>query len=100
MPRRLFSPADPARSRVAEDYQHVPRLVTAMAKDFVHRDTTGPHSHPRGQLVYAIEGVMRVSTHDGFWTMPRQGALGGDREGVEEGKSGAVRVIIGGRGQR
>ncbi|MCD0503076.1 AraC family transcriptional regulator [Bordetella petrii] len=75
MPRRLPLPADPARSRDADDYQYVPRLVTAMAKDFVPSDTTGPHSHPRGQLVYAIEGVMRVSTPDGFWTLPPLRAL-------------------------
>ncbi|HYG45110.1 MAG TPA: helix-turn-helix transcriptional regulator [Bordetella sp.] len=75
MLRRPILPTDPMRSRVADDYQHVPRLVTAMAKDFVPSDTTGPHSHPRGQLVYAIEGVMRVSTPDGFWTLPPLRAL-------------------------
>ncbi len=75
MPRRPVAPADPTRSRQAEDYQHVPRLVTALAKDFVPSETTGPHNHPRGQLVYAIEGVMRVSTPDGFWTLPSLRAL-------------------------
>src|SRR3546814_11455253 len=76
MPRRLITPAGPTRSRLADDYQHGPCRVTAMAKDFVPSDTTGPHSHPRGQLVYAIDGVMRVSTPDGFWTLPSLRALG------------------------
>ena len=75
MPRHQPPPLDPARSLHADDYQYVPRPVTALAKDFVPSDTTGPHSHPRGQLVYAIEGVMRVSTPDGFWTLPPLRAL-------------------------
>ncbi|MDM9560719.1 MULTISPECIES: AraC family transcriptional regulator [Bordetella] len=75
MPRRLAPPLDPTRSRVADDYQHVPRPVTAMAKDFVPSATTGPHTHPRGQLIYAIEGVMRISTPGGFWTLPPLRAL-------------------------
>jgi len=75
MPRRLVPPLDPVRSRNPDDYQHVPRLVTAMAKDFVPSASTGPHSHPRGQLIYATEGVMRISTPDGLWTLPPLRAL-------------------------
>lgn len=72
---RPTPPLDPTRSRNADDYQHVPRLITALAKSFVPSATTGPHSHPRGQLVYAIEGAMRVSTPDGFWALPPLRAL-------------------------
>lgn len=75
MPRHSPAPADATRSRRADDYQHVPRPITAMAKDFLPSAHTGPHSHPRGQLVYAIEGMMRVSTPDGFWTLPPLRAL-------------------------
>src|SRR5690606_28636420 len=75
MPRYSPAPADALRSRRADDYQHGPRPVTAMAKDFLPSAHTGPHSHPRGQLVYAIEGMMRVSTPDGFWTLPSLRAL-------------------------
>jgi len=71
----LSHPLDPTRSRNADDYQHVPRVITAMAKSFVPSATTGPHSHPRGQLVYAIEGAMRVSAPDGFWMLPPLRAL-------------------------
>jgi len=75
MPRRLPAPADPTRSRDARDYQHLPQPVTAMAKDFAPSDRTGPHTHPRGQLVYAVSGVMRISTPHGFWTLPPLRAL-------------------------
>ncbi|CAM4077936.1 helix-turn-helix transcriptional regulator [Bordetella tumulicola] len=75
MPRRPPPSLDPTRSLDANDYQHVPRRVTAMAKDFVPSDTTGPHSHPRGQLIYAVEGAMRVSSPDGFWILPPLRAL-------------------------
>ena len=27
-------------------------------------------THPRAQLLYAVEGVMRVSTPSGFWALP------------------------------
>jgi len=70
MPRRLPPPAHPSRSRDADDYQHLPHAVTALAKDFAPGDTTGPHTHPRGQLVYAVAGVMRVTTQQGIWTLP------------------------------
>lgn len=66
---------DPARSINAQDYQHRPRVVTAMAKEFPAGAQTGSHSHPRAQLIYAIEGVMRVTTPSGFWALPPLRAL-------------------------
>jgi AraC-like DNA-binding protein/quercetin dioxygenase-like cupin family protein len=62
--------AFPSRSIDADDYQGVPRAVTAMAKEFTPGATTGPHRHPRGQLLYAVEGVMRVTTAQGMWALP------------------------------
>jgi AraC-like DNA-binding protein/mannose-6-phosphate isomerase-like protein (cupin superfamily) len=56
-------------------YQTAPRIVTAMAKDQAYGDTIPPHSHPRAQLLYASEGVMRVSTESGVWLIPPQRAL-------------------------
>lgn len=66
---------DPARSIDAQDYQDRPRAVTAMAKDFPAGARTGAHTHPRAQLLYAVEGVMRVSTPSGFWALPPLRAL-------------------------
>jgi AraC-like DNA-binding protein len=37
--------------------------------------STGWHSHPRGQLLYAIEGVMIVNTEAGSWVVPPNRAL-------------------------
>lgn len=66
---------DPARSIDAQDYQDRPRDVTAMAKEFAAGARTGAHSHPRAQLIYAVEGVMRVTTPSGFWALPPLRAL-------------------------
>ena len=74
MPVRL-PPPDPTRSIDAQDYQHRPREVTAMAKEFPAGAQTGAHSHPRAQLLYAVEGVMRVTTPSGFWALPPLRAL-------------------------
>ncbi|APX73798.1 AraC family transcriptional regulator [Achromobacter insolitus] len=74
MPARLLLP-DPARSINPQDYQHRPRVVTAMAKEFPPGTRTGTHSHPRAQLVYAVEGIMRVTTPSGFWALPPLRAL-------------------------
>jgi AraC-like DNA-binding protein/mannose-6-phosphate isomerase-like protein (cupin superfamily) len=66
----------PERSRDSIDYQAVPRSVTAMAKDAEYGSSIAPHCHPRAQLLYAVEGVMRVSTETGVWLLPpRRGLL-------------------------
>jgi len=39
--------------------------VTALAKDYPHGHTTGRHSHPHAQLIYAVRGVMLVGTDQG-----------------------------------
>lgn len=63
------------RSTNPEDYQRVARPVAAMPKDFVSGHHIARHSHPRGQLLYATRGVMRVATHQGTWVVPPQRAL-------------------------
>ena len=60
----------PSRSTNREDYQRVPRPVAAMAKDFPSGHTIAPHRHARAQLVYAVAGVMRVTTARGAWIVP------------------------------
>jgi AraC-like DNA-binding protein len=46
-----------------------------MAKEFTIGSTTGPHSHNRGQLIYAVEGATRVTTQEGVWALPPLRAL-------------------------
>jgi len=65
----------PSRSTNREDYQRVPRPVAAMAKDFPSGHVIPPHMHPRAQLIYAAEGVMRVVTADGAWVVPPMRAV-------------------------
>jgi len=46
------------------------RPVAVFALDFGQGTSTGSHSHPFGQLVHAVEGVMRVVTGRGTWVVP------------------------------
>lgn len=64
-----------ARSTNPHDYQDVPRPVAAMAKEFPDGHIIAPHSHPRGQLVFAASGVMTVTTPGGAWVVPPQRAV-------------------------
>ncbi|WP_285576046.1 AraC family transcriptional regulator [Geothrix limicola] len=41
-----------------------------MAKDYPDGFVIAPHSHPRGQLLYAITGLMRVMTGTTGWIVP------------------------------
>ena len=63
------------RSTDPADYQHVPRAVAAMPKDFAAGFQILPHQHERAQLIHATAGTMRVSTDDGMWIVPPQRAL-------------------------
>lgn len=68
------------RSTDPRDYQRVGRPVAAMPKDFPPGHHIPPHSHERGQLVYATSGVMRVTAtqpnaNGGTWIVPPQRAL-------------------------
>jgi len=63
------------RSTNPADYQHVPRAVVAMPKDFAAGFKILPHRHERAQLIYATTGTMRVATDDGVWIVPPQRAL-------------------------
>jgi AraC-like DNA-binding protein len=63
------------RSLQADDYQDVPRPVAVMAKDFASGSTTGRHSHPRAQLLYATAGLMVATTENGTWVVPAGHAL-------------------------
>lgn len=73
-PARVLTATAP-RSTYAGDFQNVPRVVTAMAKEQEYGGWIPPHSHPRSQLLYAAQGVMRVNTEIGVWVIPPQRAL-------------------------
>lgn len=52
-----------------------PRVVTARSQQYDHGDSVAPHSHVRAQLLYATDGLMRVSTAMGMWILPPRRAL-------------------------
>lgn len=62
-------------SAEVNSFQHLPHPVVAFARDLAMRDLLTAHSHRRGQLLYAVEGVMQVRTPQGVWIVPPQRAL-------------------------
>jgi AraC-like DNA-binding protein len=65
----------PQRSTDPLDYQNVPRPLAAMAKEFPDAHRIARHSHTRAQLIFAIRGVMTVSTEQSRFIVPPQRAL-------------------------
>jgi AraC-like DNA-binding protein len=63
------------RSGRAEDYQGVPRAVAVMPRTYPSGVTTGWHSHPRAQLLFAGTGLTLVRAEDGTWVLPAHYAL-------------------------
>lgn len=51
------------------------RPLAAMEIDYPNASSTGLHSHPRCQLLYAIEGVMVVRSAVGSWVVPPNRAV-------------------------
>jgi len=60
----------PTRSTDPDDYQALPRPLGAMAKHFPDGFHIQPHSHRRDQLVYGVDGTMRVLTDTEAWIVP------------------------------
>ena len=66
---------DDRRSTNPCDYQSVARPLAAMAKRFPDRFEIPEHHHPRDQLLFAVEGVMRVTTARQAWLVPPDRAV-------------------------
>ncbi len=64
---------DPHMKHLAFD--NLPRAVVVMENVWPSGRSTGWHSHSRGQLLYATEGVMVVHTDAGSWVVPPNRAL-------------------------
>ena len=63
------------RSIEPDDYQHIPRPVAVLARMYASGESTGRHTHLRGQLLYAIQGLMVATTEGGTWAVPIGHAL-------------------------
>ena len=57
------------------DFHDTAHAMAAMEVNYPDGASTGWHSHPRGQLLYAIEGVMVVRSAEGTWIVPPNRAL-------------------------
>ncbi|WP_313704266.1 helix-turn-helix transcriptional regulator [Massilia sp.] len=66
--------ATPVKNR-HQDFHDLPRPLVAMENTLPAGTVTGWHSHPRGQLLYAIKGVMIVHSEAGSWVVPPSRAL-------------------------
>lgn len=55
--------------------QQVPRPIVAWGGHYAQGDEIPAHTHPRAQLLYAVEGVMRIQTPEHMWTIPSHRAL-------------------------
>ncbi|TCH97434.1 AraC family transcriptional regulator [Roseococcus sp. SYP-B2431] len=55
--------------------EQVDRPLAAFARDYGEGERTGWHDHGRAQLLYAIEGVMRVDTPGALFVVPPGRAL-------------------------
>lgn len=64
-----------ARSKYAKDVERASPIVVALARDDDQGFVIEPQRHKRGQLLYAVEGVMRVRTPEGMWIIPPRRAL-------------------------
>lgn len=51
------------------------RPLFAMDENWNDGDNSGKHTHPRTQLLFAIEGVMQVKGQSGSWIVPPNRAL-------------------------
>jgi AraC-like DNA-binding protein/quercetin dioxygenase-like cupin family protein len=65
----------PEKSSNHADYQSTPQPIAAMAVDYPDGYSTSPHTHRRAQLLFAMTGVMKVSTADGTWIVPPSRAV-------------------------
>ncbi|PXV54167.1 transcriptional regulator, AraC family [Dyella jiangningensis] len=67
--------AKAVRNVRAEAYDQTPRDVIATGNEYVTHQVLPPHSHRRGQLLYASTGVLTTITSEGSWVVPPRRAL-------------------------
>lgn len=65
----------PERRALIDCYDRADRSAVGFAMDYPHGLSSGMHSHPKAQLVYAISGLMRVETANALFLLPPTKAL-------------------------
>jgi hypothetical protein len=58
-----------------KDFQNIPQIVGAMAKEFARGNISRKHSHLRGQLLYAVKGLFEVKAASSLYLIPPQHAI-------------------------
>ena len=58
-----------------KQFDNLPRALVVMENRWPSGSSTGWHSHPRAQLLYATDGVMVVHSDAGSWVVPPSRAL-------------------------
>lgn len=61
--------------RRPDDHEDVPRPVVGIGNDYPPSFELAEHRHRRGQLLYAANGVVTVSTPEGAWVAPPERAV-------------------------
>jgi AraC-like DNA-binding protein len=56
-------------------YEDTPRDVVATGNDYAAGTVLASHTHRRAQCLYAIKGVLTVTTTEGSWVVPPRRAL-------------------------
>ncbi len=67
--------ADPRILPRMHGLENEPGLVLARARECPPDHIIDWHTHDRAQLLYAVRGVMRVTTKNGVWVVPPQRAV-------------------------
>jgi hypothetical protein len=71
-----FCEWDMARARMnPDDYEDTPRAIVAIGNEYPPSFELDWHSHRRGQLLYAANGVIVLSTPQGAWIAPPERAV-------------------------
>lgn len=65
----------PERQARIDRYERANRTAVGFSMDYPDGLSSGKHSHPKAQLVYAISGMMRVETSDAIYLLPPTKAL-------------------------
>lgn len=63
------------RNIQVNDFEDVARNVMATGNDYMDGQILASHRHARGQCLYAITGVLTVTTSKGSWVVPPKRAL-------------------------
>ncbi|MFD2265091.1 helix-turn-helix domain-containing protein [Lacibacterium aquatile] len=77
-------------STAADDYQALPRPIGVLGKSYAAGTDIPLHEHRRGQLLYAMSGIMRVATEGAVFILPPNRALW-----LPPGVPHALRILAG-----